>query len=125
MLLVELGVGHVLARADQRAIDVDALVGVLDHVGDVAEIDDVGRRALFVGEERRVPAGHRDTHPVQPQQIVATTAVVVKERSFLVDEAVVECKCHRAGERGPPDGCAIGSRGAHREALKPMHSTDA
>ena len=82
----------------------DALVGILDDVDDVAEIHDVGGRPLFVGEERRIPARHRNPHLVQPQQIAAAAATVVEERPLLVDQAVVERKRHGAGQRGPADG---------------------
>ena len=85
------------ARFQAAAKDDDPLVRIFDDVDVVAEIHDVGRRTLFVGKERRIPAGHGNPRPVQPQQIVPTTAAVVEEGAVLANEPVVDGEPHGAG----------------------------
>ena len=83
--------------------DDQAVVGVFDHVHDVAEVHDIGRRSFLVRKEGRVPAGHGNAHLLQPQEVVSAAAAVVEERALGMDEVVVERKGDGPRQRSAAD----------------------
>jgi hypothetical protein len=75
-LVVEQPVPLLLGRQAGELI-LERVVGRLDHVEDVAEVDDVRLPPRGVRAVGRVPAGAREALPRQQLEVLAATAAVV------------------------------------------------
>ena len=104
--------------SDSGVVDVEGvgkqLADASVAAGSVDRARVAGReRALFIGKERGIPAGHGNTHLPQPQQVVPAPAAVVEERALSTDDVVLDRKRHRPRQRVPADRRSVRSCRTH------------